>query len=159
VTEDHLVRVNKLDAEGRLIIAYPARLIWQRGGARLVEGIFNIEDMAVGKVWFRRGDHILEWYSTEHRYNLLQVHEQDSKQLKAWYCNISLPAVFTEGEICWLDLALDLLVYPDGSMELLDQDEFASLVLDRQTRAECWRALQDVLGLFKNNSLPFQEGC
>ncbi len=157
--ENRMVEVSKLGADGELIFAYPARLIWERDGARLVEGVFNIESVAVGKLHFRRGDHALEWYSERQWYNLLQVYEQDSGQVKAWYWHICLPAIFTENKIRWSDLALDLLVYPDGGMELLDQDEFAELALDWRIRAACWRALQEVIQLFKKNSLPFQEGC
>lgn len=153
-----VVQVVKLDAQGALVFAYPARLAREQDGARLVEGVFNIGSVAVGKLHFRRGDHALEWYSERHWYNLLQIYEQDSAQVKAWYCNICFPAIFSGQEIRWRDLALDLLVYPDGSMELLDQDEFAELALDWQTRVECWRALKQVMQLFKENSLPFQEG-
>jgi Uncharacterized domain/protein associated with RNAses G and E len=153
-----MIQVNKLNAQGKLVFTYPARLVWEQDGTRLVEGIFNIENVAVGKLHFRRGDHALEWYSERHWYNLLQVYAQDSGRVKAWYCNISLPAIFSRSDIRWRDLALDLLVYPDGSMELLDQDEFAELELDWQTRANCWRALKEVIRLFKENSLPFQEG-
>ncbi|HNW95487.1 MAG TPA: DUF402 domain-containing protein [Anaerolineaceae bacterium] len=156
--EARFVQVTKLNARGDFVFSYPARLLREQDGARLVAGTFNIESVAVGKLYFRRGDHALEWYSTRRWYNLLQVCEQASKQVKAWYCNICLPADFREDEICWRDLALDLLVYPDGSMELLDQDEFAELALNWQTRAACWRALKEVMRLFKENSLPFQEG-
>ncbi|MEL7645602.1 MAG: DUF402 domain-containing protein [Anaerolineaceae bacterium] len=153
-----VMQVSKLDAQGNLVFTYPARLLNEQDGTRLVEGVFNIGSVAVGKLHFRRGDHALEWYSARHWYNLLQVYEQGSEQVKAWYCNICKPATFTGQEIRWRDLALDLLVYPDGSMELLDQDEFAELVLDWQTRTACWRALKEAMRLFKENSLPFQKG-
>lgn len=150
-----VMRISKLDARGEPVFAYPARLIREQNGTRLVEGVFNIACVSVGRLQFCRGDHALEWYSERDWYNLLQVYEQDSPRVKAWYCNICMPAIFLSDEIRWRDLALDLLVYPDGSMELLDQDEFAELRLDQRTRARCWQALGEVIRLFNEKSLPF----
>ena len=54
-----MIQVNKLNAQGKLVFTYPARLVREQDGTRLVEGIFNIESVAVGTLHFRRGDHAL----------------------------------------------------------------------------------------------------
>lgn len=150
-----VMRISKLDARGEPIFAYPARLIQEQNGTRLVEGCLTSRVFPLAGCNSAGSDHALEWYSEQDWYNLLQVYEQDSPRVKAWYCNICMPANFLSDEIRWRDLALDLLVYPDGSMELLDQDEFAELRLDQRTRARCWQALGEVIRLFNEKSLPF----
>lgn len=53
-----------------------------------------------------------------------------------WYCNVTRSALFSDGEIAYLYLALVLLVYPDGHRLVLDEDEFAELELDEETRQQ-----------------------
>ncbi len=51
------------------------------------------------------------------------------------------PAVLGAEVISYRDLALDLLVFPDGRQVVLDEDEFAALPLDARTRTQARRAL------------------
>jgi predicted RNA-binding protein associated with RNAse of E/G family len=47
--------------------------------------------------------------------------------MRGWYGNVTYPACFdkVEGEqvLVWHDLYLDVVILPDGSMHLLDDDE------------------------------------
>ncbi|NLZ26792.1 MAG: DUF402 domain-containing protein, partial [Chloroflexi bacterium] len=78
-------------------------------------------------------------------YNFFQIYAGQSDVMKCFYFNLSRPAVFYEDRIEWEDLALDLIVYPDGQKELIDQDEFARLNIDEKTRQICWQTLTDLL--------------
>jgi len=51
----------------------------------------------------------------------------EAGDLKGWYCNITKPAVVTEDELTFVDLALDLWVWPDMRYLVLDEDEFDEL--------------------------------
>jgi predicted RNA-binding protein associated with RNAse of E/G family len=59
-----------------------------------------------------------------------------------------MPAQFSEGQVSYMDLALDLLVFPDGRQLILDEDEFAALAVDDATCAAARAALQDLRTLF-----------
>ncbi|MFZ3071447.1 MAG: DUF402 domain-containing protein [Anaerolineaceae bacterium] len=122
-------------------------MIAAEDGTRLVEGLFSAPERQVDRVWLRRGDRFVERYFSKRWYNIYEIHDQEGEQVKAWYCNISKPAHFSATEIRWVDLALDLLVYPDGSLRLLDQDEFAALSLDQETRRQCWLAVTELLAM------------
>jgi predicted RNA-binding protein associated with RNAse of E/G family len=50
--------------------------------------------------------------------------------------------------ISYVDLALDLWVAPDGTQTVLDEDEFAALDLDAETRQQARAALEEVQRLF-----------
>lgn len=41
-----------------------------------------------------------------------------------WYCNVTTPPTFDGCQIQYVDLDLDVKVYPGGCIELLDEDEF-----------------------------------
>jgi len=58
--------------------------------------------------------------------------------------------VISDGWISYVDLALDLLVYPDGRQLVLDQDEFEALDLDLEDHKQSLKALAELKTLFKN---------
>ena len=98
---------------------------------------------------FRQGDRFIETYYTDRWYNIFEVHDREDDRLKGWYCNIAKPAVMEAGErISYVDLALDLWVAPDGTQTVLDEDEFAALALDAETRSKALRGLEELQALF-----------
>ena len=58
--------------------------------------------------------------------------------LRGWYCNIGKPALLDGDCLSYVDLALDLLVFPDGRQFVLDEDEFLRLDLSPQTASKLW---------------------
>ena len=81
------------------------------------------------------------------------MHDRDDGHIKGWYCNVSKPAEFTPGEIAYVDLALDLLVYPDGSYLILDEDEFTRMKMDEITRQAALKALDELIALVNTGRL------
>jgi len=57
-------------------------------------------------------------------------------------------------EISYVDLALDLWVAPDGTQTVLDENEFAALNLDTETRYQARAALEELQARFLNNKEP-----
>ncbi|MFZ3151650.1 MAG: DUF402 domain-containing protein [Anaerolineaceae bacterium] len=148
----------KFNSEGQQMLAYEAHLLAEDNGMRVLEAWFAFPSRLVDQVWLERGDRFVEKYFSNHWYNIYSIYNQSSDQIKAWYCNICLPALFTSTEVRWVDLALDVLIYPNGSLALLDQDEFALLNLNEATRRRCWLAVIEIIDLIKAKSLLSQEG-
>lgn len=154
-----MVTVIKLNAAGAEQWRWPARLL-ERGDTHLcVEAFFNRDDSIQAGFTFQRGDRFVEWYYTDRLYNLFEIHEPASGALRAWYINFSRPARFeTTGDglvIQFEDLALDLLVLPDGTMQLLDEDEFADLHLSAEEHGAVLRATSDVRAQIDAGLPPF----
>lgn len=143
------VTVIKLNIGGEETWRYHGRLVrcTQRGA--FLEAYFNRDDLPFHGIVMRRGDLFLEVYFSDRWYNLFEIHDHESGQIKGWYANISRPAEFTGREIRYVDLALDLLVYPDGRQLVLDADEFAMLDLDVFARQKAWKALEELKRLVK----------
>jgi protein associated with RNAse G/E len=129
---------------------YPAEVLETRANAVLLEAFFNREDTDVHGLVMARGDRFVEIYYSDRWYNIYEIYGKTDRQLKGWYCNVSLPAEITAHEIHYVDLALDLLVFPDGRQLVLDEDEFNALGLDPLDQEKAREALQQLHGLFQH---------
>jgi predicted RNA-binding protein associated with RNAse of E/G family len=138
------VTVRKLDAEGVEVFHYSGTVLHRTGTSVVLEAIFDIEEHEFHGLVFRRGDRFVETHYTDRWYNVLAVHDVDTGDLKGWYCNISRPAQIEDAAVSAEDLALDLVVLPNGSQFVLDEDEFASLDLGSADRASAWAALKEL---------------
>jgi hypothetical protein len=144
--------VIKQDHLGRETFRYIG-VILKRGTDQIIlEAYFDREDTQVGEIILRRGDRFVETYYMDRWYNIFEIHERASGQIKGWYCNIGYPAEIQEAQISYRDLALDLLVYPDGGQLVLDEDEFNALPLSPAVRTAARQALAELQNLFQGES-------
>jgi protein associated with RNAse G/E len=138
--DDILVR--KLNLQREETWRYSGRLLERGDTYVLIEANFNRDDTMVHGVMFRRGDPFVEIYYSDRWYNVFEVHDAEDGRIKCWYCNVTLPAEWLGGEIVYVDLALDLFVYPDGHQLVLDEDEFEALNPPAPVRAQALAALE-----------------
>lgn len=102
--------------------------------------------------------------------HLLRIHEAGRDwNLEVWwernwrpythYVNIALPSTWHDGTLRFVDLDLDVSLWPDGRALLLDADEFA----DHRERFDyprwlvdrAWAAVDEVRGLISREQPPF----
>ncbi|MGJ5750486.1 uncharacterized protein DUF402 [Streptomyces puniciscabiei] len=111
---------------GRTKIRYPAGLLRDDGTRIAVRAPWagsGVRDF--GFVRFEAGDVFTEYYWRNRWYSVKEVRAADGT-LKGWYCDITRPAVRTDGELVVEDLDLDLWRSADGAdVRRLDEDEFA----------------------------------
>jgi predicted RNA-binding protein associated with RNAse of E/G family len=139
------ITVIKRNVRGEETWRYTGTLVGNEGGALHLEAPFNGEDSPFMGGVIRRGDRFVETWYTDRWYNIFEIHDRDDGSLKGWYCNIGKPAVFDADDvISYVDLALDLWIAPDGTQTVLDEDEFAALELDIETRSRALAALKDL---------------
>ena len=132
-------RVCKLNARGEAVYCYPARLLWQGRASITVAATFRMGSVTVGGLLLAAGDCFVETYYANYWYNVFGIYARDSRRLRGWYANIGEPVALTPEYVAYRDLALDLVVLPDGTQTVLDADEFATLHLPP---AEAHRARQ-----------------
>jgi hypothetical protein len=143
------VVVIKLNFERQETWRYSGRVLRRSERAVVLEALFNRDDVDFHNILLKNGDRFVEVYYTDRWYNIFEIYDRDDARLKGWYCNVSLPAQVSDHEIRYVDLALDLLVYPDGRQLVLDEDEFAQLTLDEPTRRQARAALLSLQTLFQ----------
>jgi hypothetical protein len=149
--------VYKCNHEGAMIWEYEGKRIdggenWIRLNAH-----FNRPDTDLGFVNFRFGDLFVEWFYSDRWYNIFQVHEGDGPKIKGWYCNITRPATITESEVWSDDLALDVFVTPNGSVMLVDEEEFSDLNLPTDERMAALRAVEAIRRAVNAREEPFDK--
>jgi len=151
------ITIHKLDASGREVWAYPTRLLARGRSWVRVEGIFDRNDVDLHDWVVRRGDRMVELFFDDRWYNVFAVHDGSTGGLRGWYCNITRPARLEPADVYAEDLALDLLVFPDGSSRVLDEDEFEALRLSPEDRAKALAALSELKELAARCEGPFAE--
>jgi hypothetical protein len=148
----------KLSAQGVETWRYMGSLLKRTEQSMLIEAFFNRNDLPFHGILLGRGDRFIEAYFSRHWYNIFEMHDRSTDELKGWYCNVTRPAVFYNGRIDYTDLALDLLVYPNGNMLLLDEDEFDELELSSGERQNALAAVDELQEIFKSHpGMPLAE--
>jgi uncharacterized protein len=139
------ITVIKRNPDGQEVMRYRGEVLQREPDSISLEAIFQHADVQVAGIVLRQGDRFIETYYTGRWYNIFEVHDREDGRLKGWYCNIGRPAVMEGGNaISYVDLALDLWVAADGTQTVLDEDEFAALGLDAETRCKARAALEEL---------------
>ena len=148
-TGDRQITVVKLDINGKETWRYSARLLEQGDGYLILEAYFDREDTDLYGMDLRFGDRFIETWYTDRWYNIFEIRDPSTGELRGWYCNVGRPAKFEANQLSYVDLALDLLVFPDGLQIVLDEDEFEELSLTSQEREQALQALEDLKQRFR----------
>ena len=148
------IKVQKKNPAGEVTYEYEGVLLSQDDHTIVLEALFDRADMPFMDVVFKTGDRFVEYYYTDRWYNIFAVHDRDDGKVKGWYCNIGKPAVFEDGIVSYVDLALDLWVSGSGEQIVLDEDEFEALGLDEESRLGALRGLDGLKQLFLKEKPP-----
>ena len=142
------IKVQKKNPAGEVTYEYEGTLLSLDEHSIVLEALFDRADMPFMDVVFKTGDRFVEYYYTDRWYNIFAVHDRDTDKVKGWYCNIGKPAVFEDGIVSYVDLALDLWVSENGEQRVLDEDEFEELKLNEELRTGALKGLEELKNLF-----------
>lgn len=140
----------KLNAERQERWRYTGRTLRKLANGVLLEAHFNHTDILFHGMVMRENDRFVELYLTDRWYNIYEVHAKEDDSLRGWYCNVARPAEVQDGQITFVDLALDLLVFPDGRQLTLDEDEFSELNLPEEDCKQALAALEELKRIFSS---------
>ena len=138
------ITVRKLNLAGEETWRYTGYVLQREDTKVVLEARFNRPDTPFFEIELKQNDRFVETFYSDRWYNIFEIHDRDDDHLKGWYCNLSRPARFEQGAVSFVDLALDLLVYPDGRQLVLDEDEFALLELDAAEQSQVKTALSEL---------------
>jgi hypothetical protein len=152
------LRVEKLNSQGQVTVSYNAELARRLPNGVVLDATWTWKNRDLGYTVFETGDHFTEYFYTDRWHNIFTIHSGQTGALKGWYCNVARPATISDERVAAEDLILDVWVRPDGSFQILDEDEFAAdHTLDQQTREEALRALGFLLAQIAAREPPFDE--
>jgi protein associated with RNAse G/E len=102
----------------------------------------------------------LEHYWLDRWYNIFRFLQPTGEMLN-YYCNINVPPSFAEDVLSYVDLDIDILVAPDFSYSVLDEDEF-TINAERyhyplEVQRSVSQALEELLALIELRRFPFND--
>lgn len=150
------ITVIKQNAKGIETWRYEGRELLREKNIVMLEALFNRDDSSLLDIVIKRNDRFLEAFFDDRWYNIFEIQDRDDNSLKGWYCDICRPAIITDHQISYVDLALDLWVFPDGRKIVFDEDQFNQLDLDENIRNNALESLQNLKDNFFEivNKLP-----
>ena len=150
------ITVHKLNEQGVEIWQYKGAVVERTENSLTLHAHFDRENVQFFGLKLERGDLFIETFFEDRWYNIFAIYDQEGKVHKGWYCNVTRPAIIGDGHIYAEDLALDLLVFPDGRQEVLDEAEFDALELSEDDRRSARDALDELRNLADRREGPFQ---
>ncbi|MDH3492593.1 MAG: DUF402 domain-containing protein [Acidobacteriota bacterium] len=117
------ITINSRKYDGSIKRSWTAELLSTTGDELLFRGVFedDVSHPNLGKIL--RGTISYEYYWLSRWFNVFRFHEPDGA-FRNFYCNINMPPAFSNGILDFVDLDIDILFNKDGSLEVLDRDEF-----------------------------------
>lgn len=149
--------VYKLNHRGETELSYQGEVIKRCEKFVCIRAPFTFPSRDLGYVMLKTGDIFTEWFYKDKWYNVFQVQDVDSGDLKGYYCNLTRPAVISANSVKADDLALDVFVKPNGTILLLDEDEYNELPLSVQERENVQAAVDEIRHLVKQMLPPFHD--
>lgn len=155
---DRIVTINSRKYDGRIRRSWKGGLVHDSSDLIILVGSFNeeVEHNDLGRI--SAGTVSFEHFWFDRWYNVFRFHEPDGT-LKAHYSNITMPPTFENGVLDYVDLDIDVVVWPDGRVEVLDRDDFEENGLkyaypdDLVQNAEA--ALSELLATIERREFPF----
>lgn len=143
------ITVIKRDYSGEVVWRYTGRMLERGPRHILLEAHFDRADVDLNGIVLATGDRFLETFYSDRWYNVFEIRDRERDSLKGWYCNIGRPAEIKAATVAYDDLAIDLLVFPDGRQVILDLEEFNTMTLPARDRSKALAALDDLQTRFR----------
>jgi uncharacterized protein len=153
-----IVSVHKFD--GTEHRRWPARVAATDGTLLILDAVFDeeIQHQLLGTI--AQGTISTEYYWLDRWYNVFRFSDPDLR-LKNFYCNINVPPRFEGGVLSYIDLDIDVLVNPDLTYKILDEDDFKENAkrypYPEQLQMKARTALAELIGLIESRSFPFNS--
>lgn len=120
---DHDVQIQSYKHNGKIHRVWETNAVLERTNDRLIAGNDRTRVCeADGDIWRTTEPAVCCFYSV-YWFNVVASARADGVH---YYCNLSSPFVYKNRTVIYTDYDLDIVVYPDGSYDLLDEDEFAA---------------------------------
>jgi protein associated with RNAse G/E len=142
--------VHKLNEQGREVWRYEGVILEINSNTVTLEAQFDRAAVDFHGITLTKGDRFVETFYSDRWYNIFSIFDAQDDHFKGWYCNITRPARIEAEHIYADDLALDLIVYPDGRWLVLDEDEFDQLEIPRNDREQAKISLESLIELARS---------
>jgi predicted RNA-binding protein associated with RNAse of E/G family len=123
--QEFACRTLLLEPAKRAVIRYDLDRDWHVGGMVLPKGGYT-----AGHFWIDRPYNVYHWL--------------EAGRTLAYYFNVGIVDEISDARVAWRDLVIDVLIRPDGAMDILDEDELPA-DLPSPARGTIARALEQIV--------------
>ena len=117
------ITINARKYDGSLRRQWTAGVVSQTEELTIAVGRFEFDVVHSDLGLIHKGTVSFEHFWPNRWYNIFRFHEPDGS-LRNYYCNIAIPFTFDDATLEFIDLDIDVVVWPDGRVEVLDRDDF-----------------------------------
>ncbi|MBK6721994.1 MAG: DUF402 domain-containing protein [Pyrinomonadaceae bacterium] len=117
------ITVNALKYDGSLRRHWTAGVVSQTDELTIAVGRFEFDVNHSDLGLIEQGTVSFEHFWKDRWYNIFRFHEPDGS-LRNYYCNVAMPFTFDGETLEFVDLDIDVVVWPDGRFEVLDRNDF-----------------------------------
>lgn len=153
-----LLTVQSLKYDGRVHREWRAELLRQDGPLIVVEGEFEEEVRHPLLGTILAGTLSTEYYWLDRWYSVFRFQEPTGA-LRNYYCNINTPPQLADRMLTFIDLDVDILVSPDFTTRVLDEEEFDEheklYNYPPDFRPRVREALEEISELIRLRQFPF----
>lgn len=142
--------------------SYPVEVLRWRPCHVVVSGVFGPEVAGRSPI-FRPGDVTAEFFWSARWWNVIAGYRPGTGVLCGYYCNVAqTPRWQAEPKpvIAYTDLDLDIIIFPDGRIELHDEDEFvryaAQFAYPQRTIDRARRTVDEIIAHAERRAHPFR---
>ncbi len=152
------VRAYKLDGSEHR--SWEAELLRQKDSLLVLDAQFNeeINHDLLGTIV--PGTRSVEYYWLDRWYNIFRF-SSPGGELRNFYCNVNVPPRFDGLTLSYVDLDIDILVEPDFSYRIVDQEEFQNNALlyayPTDIRSNAQKGMKELIKLIEKRAFPFGE--
>lgn len=156
--ERQSVVVNSRKYDGEIRRTWTCELVEKDDGLIILEGVFerDVSHPQLGNI--ERGTRSVEYFWPNRWYNIFKFHTPQG-DLRNWYCNVNMPPSFINGTLDYVDLDIDIVVWPDMSFAILDRDEFEenarTFTYPLEISQNVEKAIAELLSMIETRSFPF----
>lgn len=153
-----LITVNSRKFDGKIHRTWKAELVEEDADMYLFVGKFENEVQHSNLGVVRPGTMSYEYYWKNRWFNVFRFHEPEG-ELRNFYCNVNRPPVLNENVLDYIDLEIDVLVWKNFSVEILDLDEYEQSAriynFPSEIRSKARASLDELLEMIEARSFPF----
>lgn len=152
-----MITVNSRKYDGTIRRSWSCELIEQEGSLLTFVGEFDttVDHPDLGRI--EKGTTSYEYYWLDRWYSIFRFHEP-SGGLRNFYCNINMPPRFSGEVLDYVDLDIDVLIWPDLRYDVLDRDDYETNAkrfgYSKHVNEKVEEALNELLKMIETRNLP-----
>ncbi len=152
------ITINSRKYDLKIRRSWDCELVERNDPLIVLVGKFDRDVVHPGLGSIRQGTVSHEYFWLDRWYNIFRFHEPDGS-FRNYYCNFAMPPILENGVLDYVDLDIDILVWPAGRYEVVDLDDFESNGLKydypKEIRQRSEKSVKEMFEMIERREFPF----